>query len=112
MDDDRTLCVGIDVGSTTVKAVVVDPVARKILWKDYQRHEIVRLLLTAGADVNCEYNGRSLLANVERLGRQDLVRVLLEHGAKKELAAPLHAEVAASPVPVGATARNWPERAL
>ncbi len=33
------LLVGIDVGSTTVKAVVVDPTSREILWKDYQRHE-------------------------------------------------------------------------
>jgi len=31
--------VGIDVGSTTVKAVVVDPESQEILWKDYQRHE-------------------------------------------------------------------------
>ena len=33
------LSVGIDVGSTTVKAVVVDPATREILWRDYQRHE-------------------------------------------------------------------------
>jgi len=33
------LFVGLDVGSTTVKAVVVDPVADKVLWEDYQRHE-------------------------------------------------------------------------
>lgn len=33
------LYVGLDVGSTTVKAVVVDPVTDAILWKDYQRHE-------------------------------------------------------------------------
>jgi len=33
------LFVGLDVGSTTVKAVVVDPVKDEILWKDYQRHE-------------------------------------------------------------------------
>lgn len=30
--------VGLDVGSTTVKAVVVDPQSRKILWHDYRRH--------------------------------------------------------------------------
>src|SRR5437868_6556920 len=30
---------GIDVGSTTVKAVVVDPATREILWSDYQRHQ-------------------------------------------------------------------------
>ena len=31
--------IGIDVGSTTVKAVVVDPQSKKILWSDYQRHQ-------------------------------------------------------------------------
>ena len=30
--------VGIDVGSTTVKATVVDPESRRILWSDYRRH--------------------------------------------------------------------------
>ena len=30
--------IGMDVGSTTVKAVVVDPVTHEILWSDYQRH--------------------------------------------------------------------------
>src|SRR5262250_2106371 len=33
------LYIGLDVGSTTVKAVVVDPVMDEILWQDYQRHE-------------------------------------------------------------------------
>ncbi|MFN0093864.1 MAG: BadF/BadG/BcrA/BcrD ATPase family protein [Dehalococcoidia bacterium] len=31
--------VGLDVGSTTVKAVVIDPASRRVLWSDYQRHE-------------------------------------------------------------------------
>src|SRR6202142_2358097 len=31
--------VGLDVGSTTVKAVVVDAVSDRVLWQDYQRHE-------------------------------------------------------------------------
>lgn len=30
---------GIDVGSTTVKPVVVDATGREILWSDSQRHE-------------------------------------------------------------------------
>ncbi len=30
---------GIDVGSTTVKAVVVDPGTHAIVWSDYQRHQ-------------------------------------------------------------------------
>jgi activator of 2-hydroxyglutaryl-CoA dehydratase len=31
--------VGLDVGSTTVKAVVIDRASDELLWKDYQRHE-------------------------------------------------------------------------
>jgi len=31
--------VGLDVGSTTVKAVVVEAATDKVLWQDYQRHE-------------------------------------------------------------------------
>src|SRR5215831_18210548 len=31
--------VGLDIGSTTVKAVVVDVNDDKVLWQDYQRHE-------------------------------------------------------------------------
>ena len=46
--------IGIDVGSTTVKAVVVDPVSHKILWSDYQRHQtkqaekVLELLVAIG----------------------------------------------------------------
>jgi predicted CoA-substrate-specific enzyme activase len=45
---------GIDVGSTTVKAVVVDAVTHEILWSDYQRHQtkqaekVLELLATIG----------------------------------------------------------------
>jgi predicted CoA-substrate-specific enzyme activase len=35
----QQLLVGLDVGSTTVKAVVVDAGTDAILWQDYQRHE-------------------------------------------------------------------------
>src|SRR6516225_3123011 len=31
--------VGLDVGSTTVKAVVMDAASDQVLWQDYQRHE-------------------------------------------------------------------------
>ena len=31
--------IGLDVGSTTVKAVVMDPETDEILWSDYRRHE-------------------------------------------------------------------------
>ncbi|MDA1256768.1 MAG: acyl-CoA dehydratase activase-related protein [Chloroflexi bacterium] len=33
------LMIGLDVGSTTVKAVVMNPRTNEILWKDYERHE-------------------------------------------------------------------------
>jgi activator of 2-hydroxyglutaryl-CoA dehydratase/predicted nucleotide-binding protein (sugar kinase/HSP70/actin superfamily) len=47
---------GIDVGSTTVKAVVVDPTTHEILWSDYQRHQtkqaekVLELLVQIGQD--------------------------------------------------------------
>jgi activator of 2-hydroxyglutaryl-CoA dehydratase len=36
---DSRLIIGIDVGSTTDKVVVVDPASDALLWADYQRHE-------------------------------------------------------------------------
>jgi activator of 2-hydroxyglutaryl-CoA dehydratase/predicted nucleotide-binding protein (sugar kinase/HSP70/actin superfamily) len=33
------LMIGLDVGSTTVKAVVIDPATDEILWKSYKRHD-------------------------------------------------------------------------
>jgi predicted CoA-substrate-specific enzyme activase len=38
-DHDTKFMVGLDVGSTTVKAVVVDAATDQTLWQDYQRHE-------------------------------------------------------------------------
>src|SRR2546425_9797452 len=38
-DHITTFMVGLDVGSTTVKAVVVDAASDQVLWQDYQRHE-------------------------------------------------------------------------
>jgi predicted CoA-substrate-specific enzyme activase len=38
-DYPQGLMIGLDVGSTTVKAVVIDPVHDTILWQDYQRHD-------------------------------------------------------------------------
>jgi predicted CoA-substrate-specific enzyme activase len=37
-DRENRFLVGVDVGSTTVKAVVVDAATGEILWSDYQRH--------------------------------------------------------------------------
>ena len=38
-DHHTKFLVGLDVGSTTVKAVIVDAATDKVLWQDYQRHE-------------------------------------------------------------------------
>ncbi|MBL8617562.1 MAG: CoA activase [Deltaproteobacteria bacterium] len=52
----RSIHIGVDIGSTTVKAVVCDPVSREILWSDYQRHEtrqpekVLELLIRIGHD--------------------------------------------------------------
>ena len=35
----NSIAVGIDIGSTTLKAVVCDPGSLEILWSDYRRHE-------------------------------------------------------------------------
>ena len=39
MNQQTRIAIGIDIGSTTVKAVVCDPETLEILWSDYQRHE-------------------------------------------------------------------------
>src|SRR6201987_464399 len=41
-DHKTQFLVGLDVGSTTVKATVVDAKTDQILWQDYQRHETKR----------------------------------------------------------------------
>src|SRR6266849_4608243 len=38
-DHQTQFLVGLDVGSTTVKATIVDAATDQILWQDYQRHE-------------------------------------------------------------------------
>ncbi|SDG54299.1 Predicted nucleotide-binding protein, sugar kinase/HSP70/actin superfamily [Fontibacillus panacisegetis] len=49
-----SIMIGIDVGSTTVKATVVDPATKEILWSDYQRHhtkqaeKVLELLVAIG----------------------------------------------------------------
>src|SRR5262245_31601078 len=58
------VCIGIDVGSTTVKAVAVDPASHRILWSDYQRHQtrqaekVLEMLVAMGNDLQ-ELNGSS-----------------------------------------------------
>jgi predicted CoA-substrate-specific enzyme activase len=42
------LIIGLDVGSTTVKAVVTEPRDQKLLWQDYRRHETRQAETVAG----------------------------------------------------------------
>src|SRR5688500_7912310 len=39
MGSPQRIAIGVDIGSTTVKAVVCDVDTLGILWSDYQRHE-------------------------------------------------------------------------
>ncbi len=77
------VCIGIDVGSTTVKAAVVDPVTHEILWADYQRHQtkqaekVLEMLVAIGAAF-------------PRLGeRPGLVRTFITGSGAGPLVAPL-----------------------
>ncbi|MEO8664714.1 MAG: hypothetical protein ABI462_04390, partial [Ignavibacteria bacterium] len=39
MSSKRNLSIGFDVGSTTVKAVVIDTDKDEIIWSEYHRHD-------------------------------------------------------------------------
>jgi len=39
MKSKRNYSIGFDVGSTTVKAVMIDTDKDEIIWSDYQRHD-------------------------------------------------------------------------
>ena len=76
--------VGLDVGSTTVKAVVVDPETKDIIWSDYQRHH------TKQAECVLDF--------MERIGKVlgehscDDVRVFITGSGATPLEAPLRAK--------------------
>ena len=38
LPSNTTLSIGFDVGSTTVKAVVLDPLSNQVLFREYKRH--------------------------------------------------------------------------
>ncbi len=76
--------IGLDVGSTTVKAVGVDPNTRAIVWSDYQRHE------TRQAEKACE-----LLAEIAGAFpdiKPSDVRIFVTGSGAKPLAEPLGAQ--------------------
>ena len=84
------LVLGIDVGSTTVKAVVLDPSTLEILWSDYQRHqtkqpekvlemlEVIEAAIQLGAYVFAvlgplDQHGQVLAPAPQRLGERDIL---------------------------------------
>jgi len=75
------IAIGIDIGSTTVKAVVCDPETLKILWQDYQRHE------TRQPEMVLEF----LVAIGERFPSASEVRVFVTGSGSGPLTAPLGA---------------------
>src|SRR2546428_236425 len=78
------LLIGVDVGSTTVKATVVDPGSLEILWSDYRRHqtrqpEFVRDILIEIGDAYPQV-------------RADEIRVFITGSGSGPLAEPLGAK--------------------
>ena len=81
--DSAALMVGLDVGSTTVKAVCIDPATRRILWSDYQRHE----------SRQAEKAFQLLMDLTEALGsKAERTRIFVTGSGAKTLAEPLGAE--------------------
>jgi activator of 2-hydroxyglutaryl-CoA dehydratase len=75
------LVIGVDVGSTTVKAVCVDPLSREILWSDYQRHETrqaekVRELLVAIGNEFADLDPSQIRVFITGSGAMPLVKPL------------------------------------
>ena len=79
-DHHTKFLVGLDVGSTTVKAVVVDAASDEVLWQDYQRHETkqpektLEFLKRMGADVGINrHNTRMFLTGSGGTGIADQI---------------------------------------
>jgi len=83
---DRTapLIVGVDVGSTTVKAVAVDPETRAVLWNDYARHH------TRQPESVIEFMTR--IGNAFPLVATDDIRIFVTGSGAGPLAEPLGAK--------------------
>src|SRR5262245_10680242 len=77
------VCIGIDVGSTTVKAVLVDPTSHRILWSDYQRHQTRQAEKVRGMRVAM---GNDL---VRSRGRAAWIRTFITGSAAGPLVGPL-----------------------
>lgn len=78
------IVLGVDVGSTTVKVVVVDSASRDLLWSEYRRHEtrLAETLLAMLVDVGADF------ARVQL----DRVRVFVTGSGAGPLAEPLGAK--------------------
>ena len=76
---------GVDVGSTTVKAVVIDPTTREILWSDYKRHQ------TKQPEMVLEFLER-IEADFPLAAPKDTWRIFVTGSGSGPLAAPLGAK--------------------
>lgn len=83
----------------------ISPLFRACIHRtdDSQRSEVARMLLAAGANPNYEYNGRALIVHTARLGRTDIVCLLLDYGASPDSVAAV-AQVGAPQLTKGAGA--------
>ncbi|ADN02491.1 acyl-CoA dehydratase activase [Spirochaeta thermophila] len=75
---DRELLVGLDVGSTTVKAVVLDPDSHEVLHARYRRHQAEqgRCSLELLEEVEARFPGVSLRVSVCGSGGEGIARAL------------------------------------
>jgi len=76
------IVLGVDVGSTTVKAVVIDPTTREILWSDYKRHQ------TKQPEMVLEFLER-IEADFPLAAPKDTWRIFVTGSGSGPLAAPL-----------------------
>jgi len=76
------VCIGIDIGSTTVKAVVCDPDTLEILWSEYERHE------TRQPEMVLEF----LVRIGDAFPRTKDIRVFVTGSGSSPLAAPIGAK--------------------
>ena len=74
---------GIDVGSTTAKAVVVERGSTKVIWSDYQRHEARLGGLTAERPDGKVHGSAERSRQVDDFVPMRALRLPYEKGASK-----------------------------
>ncbi len=82
-DRETPIVIGLDVGSTTVKAAVIDPHTKAVLWHDYQRHHT--------AQPECVMGFMSRIGQAFPKLRQEDIRIFVTGSGSGPLAEPLGA---------------------